>query len=65
MQVEVSLKVSAEEFYQLLISSLQEEVEMVTHKKYTEDQLSGLRYKKEKPCPRSDSKDSCRKIDFE
>ena len=46
MQVEVSLKVSAEEFYQLLISSLQEEVEMVTHKKYTEDQLSGLRYKK-------------------
>ena len=59
MQVEVSLKVSAEEFYQLLISSLQEEVEIYGRS------IEWSSLQKEKPCPRSDSKDSCRKIDFE
>ena len=46
MQVVVPLKVSAKEFYDLLILSLQEELERVNHKKYTEEELSGLRYKK-------------------
>lgn len=46
MQVEVQLKVSAEEFYALLIQSLREEVEKVKGKTFTMEELSGLRYKK-------------------
>lgn len=46
MQVVVTLQVSAKEFYDLMIVSLQEELEKVNHRKYKEEELSGLRYKK-------------------
>lgn len=62
MQVIVPVKVSAQEFYEVLIMSLQEEVEKVTGKKRSEKELEGIKYKKKSSANEQDVKVHVRQL---